>query len=77
MSRLSKMDRKWIRVDRLSTKYEKGVEEFIKFIIERVDNPNHINCPCIRCDCVDKVTVEVLRDHLFINVIDEGYIRWI
>ena len=49
--------------------------EFIKFVVERADNPNYINCPCIRCGCVDKVTVEVLRDHLFINEIDISYTR--
>ena len=71
------MDRKWIRVYQLSTEYEKGVEEFINFVVEHADNPNRINYPCIKCGCLDKVTVEVLRDHSFINEFDTSYTRWI
>ena len=26
---------------------------------------------------IKNITVEVLKDHLFVNVIDKGYIRWI
>jgi len=32
---------------------------------------------CIRCGCPENVTVEVLRDYLFVNGIDKSYIRWI
>jgi len=71
------MEQKWIRADRLSTKYEKGVVEFIKFVVERADNPNRINCLCIRCDYLNKVIIIALRDHLFINGIDISYTRWI
>ena len=47
------------------------------FTVERANNPNRIKCPCIRCGCLENVTVEVLRDHLFVNGIDKGYTRWI
>ena len=53
--------------DRLSTEYEKDVEEFINFVVEHADISKHINCSCIKCGCLDKVTVEVLNIHLFIN----------
>jgi len=72
-----KMDWKSICTDRLSTEYEKDVEEFINFVVEHADNLNHINCPWIKCDCLDKIIVEVLRDHLFIKRFDTSYIRWI
>jgi len=55
----------------------KGVEEFINFVIKYADNSNCINCSCIKYDCLDKVTVEILRDHLFINKFDISYTRWI
>ena len=71
------MDRKWIRADRLSIEYEKGIEEFINFVVEHADYPNCVNCLCIKCGCLDEVTVEVLRDHLFINEFDTSYTRWI
>ena len=32
---------------------------------------------CIKCGCLDKVTVELLKDHLFINGFDTSYTRWI
>ena len=64
-----KMDQKWIRANRLSKEYKKGVKEFINFVIERADNP------CIKCSCLGKVTIEVLRDHLFINGFDTSYTR--
>ena len=70
-----KMDQKWTRVDRLSTEYEKDVEEFINFVVNHADNPNSINCSYIKCGCLDKFTVEILRDHLFVNGIDKGYKR--
>ena len=59
--------------NRFSPEYWNSVEEFIKFVVEHADNPNHIKCPCIKCVCVDKVTIEVLKDHLFINEIDQNY----
>ena len=62
---------------RLSPEYQNGVEEFIKFAIERADNPNRIKCPYIRCDCLENITVEILKDDLFVNGIDKGYTRWI
>ena len=61
----------------LSTEYQNGVEEFIKFVVEHVNEVNRIKRPCIRCDCLDKVSVEVLRDHLFINGNNKGHTRQI
>jgi len=43
--------------------------------MEHVNRVKCIKCPCIRCGCLDKVTVEVLKDHLFINEIDKDYAR--
>ena len=57
-------------VNRLTNKYENGVEEFIMFVVEYADNPNHIKCQCVRCGCLYKVTVRVLRDYLIFNGID-------
>ena len=43
----------------LTAKYDNGVKEFIKFVVEHINNPNPIRCPFIRC-CIDKVTVDKL-----------------
>jgi len=53
--------------NKLITEYENSVKKFIKFSIELPDNSNSIKYPCIRCDCLDKVTIEELRDYLIIN----------
>ena len=71
------MDQKWMNINRLSTEYWNGVEEFIKFAVERVNNPNRIKYPCISCGCLENVTVEVLKNYLFVNGIDKDYTRWI
>jgi len=71
------MYRKWMDANKLSIEYWNGVEEFIKFVVKRANNPNRIKDPCIRCGCLENITVEVLRDHLVISGIDKGYIRWI
>ena len=71
------MDQKWMSVNRLSTEYWNGVEKFIKFVIEHANRANRIKYFCIRCGCLDKVTIEILKDHLFINEIDKGYTKWI
>ena len=63
--------------NRLSTKYWNGVEEFIKFTVKCANNLYRIKCPRIKCDCLENVTVEILRDYLFINENDKGYTRWI
>jgi len=59
--------------NRLNTEYWNGVEEFIKFAVEHANNPNRIKYPCLRRGYLENVTVEVLRDHLFVNGIDKGY----
>ena len=63
--------------NRIYSKYWNGVDEFIKFAVEHAENSNCIKYLCIKCACAGKVTVEMLRDQLFINGIDQGYTRWI
>ena len=58
---------------RLTAEYDNGVKEFIKFAVEYADNSNYIWCPCVRCDCIDKLMVDKLRDHLFIYEIDKSW----
>jgi len=43
--------------NRLCTEYWNDVEEFIKFFSERANNPNRIKCLCIRCGCLENITV--------------------
>ena len=70
-------DRKWMLASRLSSEYENGLEEFIKFAKSHSNDPNRIKCPCTNCGCIEKVSVGVLKDHLFVHGIDRSYTTWI
>jgi hypothetical protein len=43
------MDKKWMSANRLSNEYEKGVEEFVKFVVKHAKDPSRIICPCLGC----------------------------
>jgi len=61
------MDQKLMNANRLSIEYWNDVEEFIKFIVEHANGAKRIKCPYIRCGCLEKVMIEVLKDYLFIS----------
>ncbi|KAK7244185.1 hypothetical protein RIF29_39003 [Crotalaria pallida] len=70
------MDRKWMFANRLSTEYEEGVKEFIRFAVEYAENPSEIICPCLGCCHRERVSEDELEDHLVCNGIDQSYTCW-
>ncbi|XP_024178645.1 uncharacterized protein LOC112184626 [Rosa chinensis] len=70
------MDRTWIVADRRSRDYKLGVIQFCKFALDNARDPNHISCPCTKCGNVEYFSISVIRDHLFVNGIDESYDKW-
>src|ERR1043165_9765948 len=57
--------------DRLSKEYENGVLEFVKFVVEHVEDPNRMKCPCLGwcyvtdtydCDRVDEIAEALEED---------------
>ena len=60
---------------RLSKDYELGVENFIKFGFSNTTS-SYIRCPCLKCGNCEKHSRKGVRDHLYVNGIDESYKFW-
>ena len=60
---------------RLSKEYELGVENFIKFGFSNTST-SYIRCPCLKCGNCEKHSRNDVRDHLYVNGIDESYKIW-
>ncbi|KAK1357021.1 hypothetical protein POM88_050277 [Heracleum sosnowskyi] len=71
------MDRSWMRADRRTKEYQRGVEEFLMYAFEHGFDENKINCPCVKCAHSKSWNARRVRDHLFLNGIDETYTCWI
>ena len=57
---------------RLSKEYELDVENFIKFGFSNTST-SYICCPCLKCGNCEKHSRKSVRDHLYVNGIDESY----
>ena len=62
--------------DRLSQKYEHGVNTFMSFALENASDPEKIFCPCTKCLNVNKNRPDEVKYHLFRYGIDEMYTSW-
>ncbi|XP_021846923.2 uncharacterized protein [Spinacia oleracea] len=71
------MDRKWMHAKRCSDDYELGVEDFISFAVEHSEDENNILCPCVECNNMVRLGVEVIRDHLITKGINQLYKCWL
>ncbi|KAL0533249.1 hypothetical protein IC582_030465 [Cucumis melo] len=69
------MDKSWMHKSRLSKEYELGVENFIKFGFSNTST-SYIRCPCLKCGNCEKHSRKDVRDHLYVNGIDESYKIW-
>ncbi|KAL0556194.1 hypothetical protein IC582_004704 [Cucumis melo] len=69
------MDKSWMHKSRLSKEYELGVENFIKFGFSNTST-SYIRCPCLKCGNCEKHNRKDVRDHLYVNGIDESYKIW-
>ena len=57
---------------RLSKDYELSVENFISFGFSNTKDAS-IRCPCLKCGNCEKRSRTTIRDHLYVNGIDESY----
>ncbi|XP_057453002.1 uncharacterized protein LOC130744857 [Lotus japonicus] len=73
------MDRSWMRANRLSDEFDKGVVEFLEFAEKNLPNNKGLfPCPCVSCGNRDpKLTKAEIRDHLAWKGICQNYTRWI
>ncbi|KAA0047739.1 transposase [Cucumis melo var. makuwa] len=69
------MDKLWMHKSRLSKEYELGVESFINFGFSNTST-SYIRCPCLKCGNCEKHSRKDVRDHLYVNGIDESYKIW-
>ena len=71
------MDRSWLRADRRSREFQRGVEELLLFAFEHGYDENKISCPSLKCAHSKSWKARTVRDHLFQNGMDETYTCWI
>ncbi|KAL0556379.1 hypothetical protein IC582_004892 [Cucumis melo] len=69
------MDRSWMHKSRLSKDYELGVENFINFLFSNKEDAS-IRCPCLKCGNCKKQSRTTIKDHLYVNGMDESYKIW-
>ena len=72
-----RMDKSWITKDRTSNDFAKGVNEFLKFIMENANDCNSIRCPCMKCGNMEIHTIRDIKGHIYWNGFDVNYRRWI
>src|SRR3954469_16581480 len=70
------MDKTWMRSNRLSKEYEKGVWKFVEFAVAHSEDPLRMPCPCLGCYYGDKVDGKQLGSHLLRFGIDRSYTCW-
>ncbi|XP_074297315.1 uncharacterized protein LOC141628026 [Silene latifolia] len=71
------MDREWMFVDRLDSRYREGVKYFVRHAMNNAENVEQLFCPCVKCGNNEYVDAVELESHLLINGIDKSYTRWI
>ena len=73
------MDRSWITdgTKKMTTKYMKGVRDFIKFAREHLDNTDEpILCPCKDCLNLIRQDIKTVEDHCNCSGMSMTYTRW-
>ena len=58
------MDRSWLRADRRTKDYERGVEELFMFAFENGKDVDKISCPCLNCAHSKSWNARIVRNHL-------------
>ena len=71
------MDKDWMFASRVSEKFQLGVDNFLLFAEQVKDDRGFIRCPCRRCGNLRVFEVEEVREHMFRNIIDLSYTKWI
>ena len=66
------MDKSWMHKSRLFKDYELGTKNFINFGFYNTNDVS-IHCPCLKFRNCAKQSRTTIRDHLYINEIDESY----
>lgn len=70
------LDKSWMSEDRRLPEYEEGVDQFLQFAKLNVEGRNVVRCPCIVCVNCMCLSLQEVKDHLFIHGIDQRYMTW-
>ena len=65
-----------MHADRRSHKFEKGLTTFFEFALANSRDKRNIRCPCVKCCNAIGFSISIIRDHIYVNGIDEGYQHW-
>ncbi|CAM8931598.1 unnamed protein product [Rhodiola kirilowii] len=69
------MDKSWMGLKRIDTRYIQGIDEFVKFAKQNGGN-SHI-CPCRRCLMIrGRITTKEMFVHLINNGMMNEYHTW-
>ncbi|KAL4010606.1 hypothetical protein IC575_030108 [Cucumis melo] len=69
------MDKSWMHKSRLSKEYELGMKHFVNFGFSKTTT-FYIHCPCLKYGNCEKHSRKGVRDHLYVNGINESYKIW-
>ena len=70
------MDKSWVHCSKMSSEYEDGVEEFMKFAVGNSEGSSVIKCPCTKYMNLSCRTHKVVREHLYFHGFDVSYTTW-
>ncbi|KAK1371410.1 hypothetical protein POM88_037502 [Heracleum sosnowskyi] len=71
------MDRSWLKADRRTQEFRRGVDELLLFAFRNGYDEKKISCPCMKCAHSKSWKAQIVRGHLFQNGIDKTYTCWI
>ncbi|KAK1366165.1 hypothetical protein POM88_041726 [Heracleum sosnowskyi] len=61
------MDKSWLKADRRTKEFKRGVEDLLLFASHNGFDENKISCPCIKCAHSKSWKARAVKDHLFLN----------
>ena len=67
------MDKSWINKPRNSREYLNGIQNFIKFGMEKSSINGKILCPCRKCVNSSTLSPQIVEGHLLWNEFLRGY----
>ena len=71
------IDKSWIKIpNSLSKEYQKGIDNFIEYAKQYVDDDGLIRCPCRRCHNSGFISYDTMTYHLRINGFYNDYTKW-
>ena len=71
------MGKSWINKPRSSKDYLDGVQDIIKFVVEKSSMNGKILCPCRKCVNCFSLDPQTIEEYLVWNGFLKGYIEWV